>query len=118
MKLSHLSAASAAIALLGGAAFAQTPAPPADHSQHHMPSTTTGVEASTTTPMPETQAPDGGSSTETDTPLAISTTVATSNVSVTLTTLTNGPVPDTAENRAKYGAPISNAGKRTPARGN
>ena len=35
-----------------------------------------------------------------------------------VTTLTNGPVPDTKENRAKYGAPMSNAGKRTPAKGN
>jgi hypothetical protein len=27
-------------------------------------------------------------------------------------------VPDTAENRAKYGQPMSRAGKRTAARGN
>ena len=33
-------------------------------------------------------------------------------------TVTNGPVPDTAENRAKYGQPMSRAGKRTAARGN
>ena len=32
--------------------------------------------------------------------------------------VTNGPVPDTAENRAKYGAPMSNAGKRTAPAGN
>ena len=36
----------------------------------------------------------------------------------TMTTVTNGPVPDTAENRAKYGQPLSRAGKRTAARGN
>jgi hypothetical protein len=32
--------------------------------------------------------------------------------------VTNGPVPDTAENRAKYGAPMSNGGKRTAPAGN
>ena len=32
--------------------------------------------------------------------------------------VTNGPVPDTAENRAKYGQPMSHAGKRTAAKGN
>jgi hypothetical protein len=32
--------------------------------------------------------------------------------------VTNGPVADTPENRAKYGSPMSNAGKRTAAKGN
>ena len=32
--------------------------------------------------------------------------------------VSNGPVADTPENRAKYGAPMSNAGKRTAPRGN
>jgi hypothetical protein len=32
--------------------------------------------------------------------------------------LTNGPVPDTPANRAKYGGPMSNAGKRTAPAGN
>ena len=35
----------------------------------------------------------------------------------TTRTVTNGPVPDTAENRAKY-QPLSRAGKRTEAAGN
>jgi len=38
--------------------------------------------------------------------------------SVTTTMTTNGPVPDTAENRQKYGGPMSRAGKRTAAKGN
>ena len=33
-------------------------------------------------------------------------------------TVTNGPVADTPENRAKYGQPMSRAGKRTAAKGN
>ena len=36
----------------------------------------------------------------------------------TSTTVTNGPVADTPENRARYGAPLSRAGKRTAAKGN
>lgn len=32
--------------------------------------------------------------------------------------VTNGPIPDTAENRARYGAPISNGGRRTRPAGN
>lgn len=43
---------------------------------------------------------------------------ASTGASVTTSTTTNGPVPDTAENRAKYGQPLSRAGKRTAARGN
>jgi UrcA family protein len=38
--------------------------------------------------------------------------------SYTTRTVTNGPVPDTAANRARYGAPMSNAGKRTAPAGN
>ena len=34
------------------------------------------------------------------------------------TTVTNGPVPDNAANRAKYGGPQSHAGRHTAAAGN
>lgn len=46
------------------------------------------------------------------------TSYSTPAASVTTTTVTNGPVADTPENRAKYGQPMSNAGKRTRAAGN
>lgn len=36
----------------------------------------------------------------------------------TITTVTNGPVPDTAENRARFGGPMSNGGRRTAPAGN
>ncbi len=36
----------------------------------------------------------------------------------TVRVVTNGPVPDTKENRAKYGQPDSNAGKRSKPAGN
>ena len=32
--------------------------------------------------------------------------------------VTNGPVPDTPDNRAKYGGPNSNGGRKTPPAGN
>ena len=107
MKHTTLVIATAAIALLGGAAFAQTPAPmPGDHMPaDKMPAKPTVSVTSTT----ETPAPAATSS--------------ASDVSAGVTTftnlmVTNGPVPDTAENRAKYGQPMSNAGKRTAAKGN
>jgi UrcA family protein len=42
---------------------------------------------------------------------------ATAPATYTTTTVTNGPVADTPENRARY-APLSRAGKRTAAKGN
>jgi UrcA family protein len=36
----------------------------------------------------------------------------------TTTTITNGPVPDTAENRARFGGPNSNGGRKTAPVGN
>jgi hypothetical protein len=32
--------------------------------------------------------------------------------------VSNGPIPDTKENRAKYGKPLSNAGRMTKPAGN
>ena len=39
-------------------------------------------------------------------------------VGIPVELITNGPVPDTAENRAKYGGPDSNAGNHTKPAGN
>ncbi len=53
--------------------------------------------------------------------------VASTGVNATVTTdangdrnvlVTNGPVPDTEANRARYGQPLSNAGNRTQPAGN
>jgi UrcA family protein len=35
-----------------------------------------------------------------------------------LSTIDNGPIPDTPQNRARYGGPLSRAGQNTGARGN
>jgi UrcA family protein len=43
---------------------------------------------------------------------------STTEPSFSTSTVTNGPIADTAENRARYGGPMSHAGKRTAARGN
>jgi hypothetical protein len=48
----------------------------------------------------------------------VTTSDPSTGATATVTTLTNGPVPDTAENRAKYGGPMSHAGKRTAPKGN
>ena len=97
MKITIITAV-AATALIGGAAFAQQP------------STTT-----TTTTTTEAPAPAAATGTATSTSV---TTSDSTGATATVTTLTNGPVPDTPANRAKYGGPMSNAGKRTAARGN
>ena len=43
--------------------------------------------------------------------------VAPAAPSYSFSTVTNGPVPDTAENRARYGDPMSRAGRMTAPRG-
>lgn len=58
-------------------------------------------------------------------PLENSTSPTTVNATVTVDPngdrhilIASPPVPDTAENRAKYGSPLSNAGRRTQPAGN
>jgi UrcA family protein len=51
-------------------------------------------------------------------PLASNDAGVAASASYTSQTVTNGPVPDTAANRARFGGPMSNAGKHTAARGN
>jgi UrcA family protein len=49
---------------------------------------------------------------------APSSSYAPPPASYTFTTVENGPIPDTAANRARYGGPMSRAGLRSAARGN
>jgi hypothetical protein len=46
------------------------------------------------------------------------TTIDADGAVVTNQVITNGPVPDTPENRARYGQPLSHAGRMTAPRGN
>jgi len=144
MKLNYLFGAVAACGLLAGAAHAQstTSAPTQDTTSGAAGSMTTpspsnaaagstegstgasagmsgslGAGASSGT----TSSGDTATSSTTDPSTGVSATSATSygqGASVTVTTTTNGPVPDTAENRAKYGGPMSHAGRRSAAKGN
>jgi hypothetical protein len=134
MKFTHLATATAAIALLGGAAYAQQPQPPAgptpgsvtgDWNGAHAPSDDKQYQEKVRVPVApppaDTSAPPSEAAASpppaADT-TAIAATDTDANASFTTQTVTNGPVPDTAENRAKYGQPMSRAGKRTAAAGN
>src|SRR5688572_27865140 len=122
MKTNTLLAAASAFALIsGGAALAQAKSdvtPPADETAASSTSTDTTVSStpadttSTTTTDTTTSA-----TTDTTTTSATATSATSSGTAASFTTqmVTNGPVPDTAENRAKYGQPMSRAGKRTAA---
>ncbi len=137
MKFSHLATAAVLVAFAGGAAQAQPPATPTpgsvtgDWNGAHAPSDEKQYQekvvvpvgaapgVASTSPMPDTTVGTGTSaSTDVTTPLASSATSYAATASVTTTTVTNGPIADTPENRAKYGKPMSRAGQRTPARGN
>lgn len=89
-------------------AFAQTQAPPSqmpDQTSAPPPAAPSAAAAGVNTsgPVPADQLPPGQA-----------TALAAGDNQV----VTNGPVPDTAANRAKYGRPMSNAGRRTKPIGN
>lgn len=137
MKIALFATATAAVALLGGAASAQDrnmPKPPTpgsvtgDWNGAHAPSDDKQYTDKVTVPLGSPAAAgiaappvDTGVAATASTDVTAPAPSATDNAqaaSVTTTTVTNGPVPDTAENRAKYGQPMSRAGKRTAAKGN
>ena len=144
MKLIHLTIATAVAALASGAAYAQQPQPPVaptpgsvtgDWNGAHAPPDDkqyqekvrvpvgTPAPASATADIPPAPPaePATVSATTTEESAAPAAASSGSNVSATTftnMTVTNGPVPDTKENRAKYGQPLSRAGKRTAAAGN
>ncbi len=111
--------AAGAVALMTGAAFAQSPTD----------SGTTNPVAPNAAGDPTLQnadgSPLGSQGTSAATPnnvapadSAVGTTMGTTTMAANVQTVTNGPIPDTPENRAKYGAPLSRAGKRTAPVGN
>ncbi len=139
MKLIPFVTATAAVALLGGAAAAQTkndvpkgPTPGSvtgDWNGAHAPTDDKQYQEKVVVPLgpapaAETAAPADTAAVSppaaatTDTTVAADASASAPAATYTSTMVTNGPVPDTAENRAKYGAPLSRAGKRTAARGN
>ncbi|HEY0052450.1 MAG TPA: hypothetical protein VGB49_03460 [Caulobacteraceae bacterium] len=126
-----LTLTAAAAALCAGAAFAQ--APRTDITNNPIPAqgglstpnsvNTTGPAVGNPTGSRGTMTGD----TSTQGSMSTSATTGTSSRMYSSTTATMGattsvtasqPVPDTAENRRRYGQPMSNAGKRSAARGN
>ena len=109
MLIKTLLTAAAVSVLSIGAAYAQSAA-------MSEPATVSGAVTDTPPAATTTVTTDGATTTTATT--AVAATSSGQNASVTTSLVTNGPVPDTAENRAKYGQPNSNAGKHTAAKGN
>jgi hypothetical protein len=112
---SMILAAAAALAF-GGAAAAQTASTTADQPTQAQPAQQAAAPASATIGDP---AAAPGSATNpipqsSPTPVDQAAQLKAGDSSV----VSNGPVPDTRANRAKYGQPMSNAGKRTRPAGN
>jgi hypothetical protein len=142
MRLVSLLATTAISALIATTAFAQetptkqtpaeratAPGAPAGTIQDDVNNTTQpptnpdGTVPTTTTTTVTTQPAAPMESSSASMPeAAMPAAAAGANVSSTepanVQIVTNGPVPDTAENRAKYGGPQSHAGKRSAAKGN
>lgn len=97
MRASSLIAIAGAATLAAGAAFAQTDSAPA------------GGDTAVNPPAaaPDATAPAGGYASS-DT-LGDPSKLKAGDPNV----ISNGPVPDTRENRAKYGRPMSHAGRLT-----
>ena len=129
----RIATAAAALALMSGAAMAQSTAPqaapetgapvnpdptaaaPADQTLPADPAATPPVDPTTSTTM---AAPTGAA---TDTAGRVSSMPAEAQSSLKAgdaNVTSNPPVADTPENRKLYGAPLSHAGKRTAAKGN
>ncbi|KQY28234.1 hypothetical protein ASD38_16200 [Caulobacter sp. Root487D2Y] len=125
----RIATAAAVLALMSGAAMAQSTAPgapvnpdptaaaPADQTMPADPATAATAPADPTaaTTMP---APTGAA---TDTAGRVSSMPAEQQSTLKAgdpNVVSNPPIADTPENRKLYGAPMSNAGKRTAAKGN
>lgn len=96
----------AAASLIAGAAMAEDTAVNPSTSASSQPS------ASSTSVPAQAATPASGN--------VVSSTTKTLDDGSTLTTevISNGPVPDTKANRARYGQPLSHAGRMTAPRGN
>ncbi|MFZ0267041.1 hypothetical protein [Caulobacter sp.] len=123
----RIATATAALALMSGAAMAQSTAPqapmnpdptaaaPADQT---MPTDPTATTTTTTTTTESTMAPTGAA---TDTAGRVSSMPAEQQATLKAgdpNVVSNPPIADTPENRKAYGTPLSNAGRHSAAKGN
>lgn len=116
MTLTRILTAASLAALFGGtAALAQDNERPTDVYGHT--AAESAMDHSHGATMSVTTSVEASSASESAMPAS---TLAPDNAPGTITTslITNGPVPDTAENRALYGGPQSRAGKMTAPVGN
>jgi len=123
MSLTRILAAAAATALLAGPAFAGTGPAPVDQRPV---AETQPMNSQPMTPMSADQMASPASATAVN-PQAPAVVLGDSPTAPDQawrlragdpSVVSNGPVPDTAENRARYGAPISNGGRKTRPVGN
>lgn len=135
MTLKHLLAAASAAALIGGAAYAQdagaSPAPddaaPTDATPAPDRSTPETLPSGVVNPVPDAAGAGADASTmapaesppDAMAPAAPSASESGTDVAAVVQPriLANAPIPDTPENRDKYGEPLSNAGKRSDPNG-
>ena len=103
-------------------AGAQTPAgtaPAATNPTPAAPATSTDMAADPAATPSAMAAPAAGVNTAGAVPVSSESPEAQASLKAgDPNVVSNGPVADTPENRAKYGKPMSNAGKRTAAKGN
>jgi hypothetical protein len=108
MPLVRYALGAAAASLIAGAALAQATSSP--------------DAAAASGPPPATDNSASGATNNAPPPAAASTGAGTETSAVvngqTVQVIASAPVPDTPENRAKYGQPLSRAGKRTAPKGN
>jgi hypothetical protein len=125
MRTRLMIASAATAALLAGAALAQNA--PANDTAVNPPLSgpapaAAGDAASAPTPDTSSASAPGVSSPSSDAatvaPAAGAPTQRASSSAPGTDVISNGPVPDTKANRAKYGQPLSHAGKMTKAAGN
>jgi hypothetical protein len=125
-RLRYGLAAAAAACLLGGVAVADTPPAPTDNAapppaaspdQTAAPDQTAPPEQAA--PAPPASASDQGASMQNAPAASATGTESSAQVAEGGPQVIAGqPVPDTPDNRAKYGQPLSHAGKHTAPSGN
>lgn len=143
MRTRLMIASAATAALLAGAAFAQSDTAVNPPSSNQLPPSVATGNAATNASRPSgqagtsdstapaatapTQGPSGAQAPGVNSPSSDAATVAPAagapaqrapSASAGTDLITNGPVPDTPQNRAKYGQPLSHAGRATKAAGN
>jgi hypothetical protein len=108
--ISMVAAVTVGFGAMAGAASAQSTAQPPQPMTQSVAQASDPTQATPDTAAPAPAAAATAVPEQVQTPPAGATVVAN--------TVTNGPIPDTPANRAKYGAPMSHTGKKTSPSGN